>query len=217
MAARPCLRPWRDRHNGIVDVTSALGVGGFGLSVISIGLQAYTWRGSGSRVDVTARYAIFPAPIVPGGGLPDDFAYYPPPDMIESLASSVGLPLPGPWASALPKLVADIQNHGRLPVTVLTCMWQIGDSLMGSPNQPPGVTLPHRLAEHDQCISVIDLASVMSLVDAPNQDPAIKRIRQVRPVVELGNGRRIVGKPVQVPKAEPTKPDSQTSSGTPTA
>lgn len=98
-------------------------------------------------------------------------------------------------------LVAEIQNRGRLPVTVLSSPWETGAESIGRPNQPPGVTFPHRLAEHDQCISVIDLRSVMGLVDAPNRDPASKGTRQIRPVVRLGNGRTVRGRPIEVPHA----------------
>ena len=118
-----------------------------------------------TRVEVTARFGIFPGQATLSGGLPGEFLFYPGTEILEAMRSQ-GYPLV--------MLVAEIQNRGRLPVTVLSCLWEPGAESIGRPNQPPGVTFPHRLAGHDQRISAIDLRSVMGLVDAPNRDPASK-------------------------------------------
>lgn len=104
------------------------------------------------------------------------------------------------WA----RLVAEIQNQGRLPVTMLSCVWKTSAESIGSPLQPLSTSLPHRLGEHDQCLSVIDLRSVMGLINAPNRDPASRDQRAVSPVVQLGNGRTVRGKPIDVPTAAST-------------
>lgn len=175
-----------------MSIASAIGIAGFVLALMSLGWQFYTWRASGSRVEVTARFGIFPGQAIPSGGLPADFVFYPGPEILEAMR---------PQGYPLVMLVAEIQNRGRLPVTVLGCLWETGAESIGSPNQPPGVAFPHRLAEHDQCISVIDLQSVMSLVDAPNRDLASNGTRQVRPVVRLGNGRTVRGRAIEAPSA----------------
>jgi hypothetical protein len=171
--------------------TTVIAVAGFVLALASLGWQFYTWKGSGSRVRVTARFGIFPAQVVPGGaGLPADYVFYPGPEILAAMR---------PQGYPRVMLVAEIQNRGRLPVTVQSCLWQTGAEAIGSPNRPPGTAFPHRLGEHDQCISVIDLKSVMGLVDAPNRSPASKGTRQVRPVIQLGNGRTVRGKPIEIP------------------
>ena len=47
-------------------LTTLIAVAGFLLALGSLGWQFYTWRGSGSRVEVTARFGIFPGQMVPG-------------------------------------------------------------------------------------------------------------------------------------------------------
>lgn len=171
-------------------LTTVIAVAGFLLALGSLGWQFYTWRGSGSRVEVTARFGIFPGQMVPG--LPTSLVFYPTPEIIAAMRPQG---FPGVM------VVAEIQNRGRLPVTVVSCIWQTGAESIGSPLQPLSTTLPHRLGEHDQCLAVIDLRSVMGLVDAPHRDPASKGSREVAPVVQLGNGRTVRGKPIEVPTA----------------
>jgi hypothetical protein len=172
--------------------TTVIAVAGFVLALASLGWQFYTWKGSGSRVKVTARFGVFPAQMVPNGGLPTDHVFYPGPELLAAMR---------PQGYPLVMLIAEIQNRGRLPVTIQSCLWQTGAEAIGRPNQPPGAAFPHRLGEHDQCISVIDLKSVMSLVDAPNRSTASKGTRQVQPVIQLGNGRTVRGKPIEIPAA----------------
>jgi hypothetical protein len=90
-------------------------------------------------------------------------------------------------------VVATITNAGRTPVTIQRCHWQTSqpDMTIGTINQPPGVTFPHRLGENDSCISVISLASIMAILDAPLRDKSVTE-REAWPMVEVANLRKPV-------------------------
>jgi hypothetical protein len=203
----PELRRAIWRHNGEV-ITSIVAVLGLVLAALSLGLQAYTWRSSGSRVEVETAFRIFPQ--VARNQLMDRLRQATlPPDqaamaqqMIEYqsqfvLPLDLGYPASDELIAVLPAesvmLVAIIRNTGRLPVTVQRCQWQTSQPGMTieSPSMPPGVAFPHRLGEHDQCISVIDLASIMSILDAPLRDKNVTG-REAWPLVEVANRREPV-------------------------
>ena len=89
-------------------------------------------------------------------------------------------------------LVATITNTGRLPVTIQRCQWQTSQpSLIEAPNMQPGVSLPHRLRDNDRCISVITLASIQAVLDAPLRDKSVTS-REAWPIVEVANLRKPV-------------------------
>ena len=87
-------------------------------------------------------------------------------------------------------VVATITNTGRLPVTIQRCQWQTSQpGLIEAPNMPPGVSFPYRLGENDRCISVITLATIMSILDAPLRDKSVTG-REAWPIVEVANLRK---------------------------
>jgi hypothetical protein len=90
-------------------------------------------------------------------------------------------------------IVAIFRNTGRLPVTIQRCQWQTSQPgmIIERPGAPPSVAFPHRLGEHDQCISIIDLASIMSILDAPLRDKSVIA-REAWPRVEVANRREPV-------------------------
>jgi hypothetical protein len=89
-------------------------------------------------------------------------------------------------------IVATITNTGRLPVTIQRCQWQTSQpGLIEAPNLPPGVSFPYRLGENDRCISVITLATIMSVLDAPLRDKSLTE-REASPMVEVANLRKPV-------------------------
>jgi hypothetical protein len=98
--------------------------------------------------------------------------------------------------------MAVIRNMGRQTVTVQSCMWDTGHERFGHLEDNPtrGVSFPRRLEPDAQCLAVIDLATALTVVDAPLRDKNLGR--EVWPVIELGNGKPVKGKPVKVPAAQ---------------
>jgi hypothetical protein len=191
-------------------ITTIIAILGLILAMLSLGWQAYTWRSSGSRVQVETSFRIFPGLVrnqmmdrltQAQAGLPPDLANAAQ-QMIQQHSQIVLPPDLGYLASddlmaVLPPdsimVVAIIRNTGRLPVTIQRCQWQTSQpgTIIESPGMPPGVSFPHRLGEHDQCSSVIDLASIMSILDAPLRETSVTG-RDVWPLVEVANRREPV-------------------------
>jgi hypothetical protein len=127
--------------------------------------------------------------------------------------TDLGYPTSAELMAALPSeavlIVATITNTGRLPVTIQRCQWRTSqpDMLIESPNMAPGVSFPHRLGENDRCISIIDLASIMSILDAPLRDKSMVG-REAWPLVEVANLRKPVrGNSLTIPT--PTQPPGE--------
>lgn len=102
-------------------------------------------------------------------------------------------------------LVAAITNTGRLPVTIQRCQWQTSQpGFIEVPNMQPGVSFPYRLGENDRCISVISLATIQAVLDAPLRDKSVTG-REAWPVVEVANLRKPVrGNPLIIPIRQPS-------------
>ena len=114
--------------------------------------------------------------------------------------------LPDPLVTALgPQnlqnlwLIAEISNIGRLAVTVQGCQWHTakGKTIERRP-ATPGVSFPHRLDANDQCIAVIDLRTIIAVLDAPFGETRTSG-RDVWPIIRLGNRRTVKGKRIQIP------------------
>jgi hypothetical protein len=109
------------------------------------------------------------------------------------LPPDLGYPVSSDLMAALPPelvtIVATIRNTGRLPITIQRCQWQTSqlEMTIEAPSMPPGVSFPHRLGEHDQCISVTDLASIISILDAPLRDKSVIDC-EAWPIVEVATG-----------------------------
>jgi hypothetical protein len=211
-------------------ITTIIAIVGLILAVLSLGWQAYTWRNSGSRVQVETRFRIFPGLVTKQlmdrltqsqRGLPPDMANAAqrliqqnarialPPDLGYTVSDDLMAALP----SESIMVVATIRNTGRLPVTIQRCQWRTSQPgmIIESPGMPPSVPFPHRLGEHDQCISVIDLASIISILDAPLRDESVGG-REAWPLVEVANRREpINGNRLAIPAR------SQPASGQTTA
>jgi len=215
-------------HN--VDViTTIIAILGLILAMLSLGWQAYTWRSSGSRVQVETSVRIFPGLvrnqmmdrlIQAQAGLPPDLASAAQ-QMIQQhsqivLPPDLGYPASDDLMAVLPPdsimVVATIRNTGRLPVTIQRCQWQTSQpGTIESPRMPPGVSFPHRLGEHDQCSSVIDLASIMSLLDAPLRDTSVTG-RHAWPLVEIANRREpVCGNRLAIPTRRQPPSDQATA------
>ena len=209
-------------------MTLALAIIGTVLGILNLLWNVWTWRGSGSHVQIDTSFRIFP-------GLTRD-------QMMNSLAQAqlppelanaaqqmiqfhAQIPIPTdlsyPASAELMKAVppetvlvfATITNTGRLPVTIQRCQWQTSQpGFIEAPNMPPGVSFPYRLRENDRCISVISLATVMAVLDAPLRDKSVTG-RETWPVVEVANLRKPVrGNSLtiptrsQPPSEQPTAP-----------
>ncbi len=144
--------------------------------------------------------------------LPPDFAHVAPlmTQQLDQLMLPPDLsysPVAAGLMAVLPResimIVATIRNSGRLPVTILRCQWQTAHPwIIESPNNPPGASFPYRLGEHDRCISVIDLATIVSVLDAPHRDMS-KTGREVWPIVEVAHKRKPVrGRPLTIPSSD---------------
>jgi hypothetical protein len=203
-------------------MTLALATIGTVLGVLNFLWNVWTWKGSNSRVQVSASLRIFP-------GLTRDQMLASlgqtqlPPEQAKAaqqliqfhaqvpIPTDLSFPASAELVAALPPeavmVVATITNTGRLPVTIQRCSWRTSqpDQLIEAPNAQPGVSFPHRLGENDQCISVISLTTIMSVLDAPLRDGRISE-REAWPLVEVANLRKSVrGKSVIIPtRSQPT-------------
>jgi hypothetical protein len=186
-------------------ITTIIAILGLTLALLSLGWQVYTWRGSGSRVQVETSFRIFPGLV--RSQMMDQLAQVRLPPELANVAQQMiqqqsqvvippdlGHPASDDLMAVLPPesvmIIAIIRNTGRLPVTIQRCQWQASQPglIIERPSMPPGVSFPHRLGEHDQCISVIDLAAIMSVLDAPLRDTSVTG-REAWPIVEVANRR----------------------------
>jgi hypothetical protein len=196
-------------------MTLALAIIGTALGILNLAWTVWTWRVSGSRVEVEASFRMFPglardqmmeqlsrAQLPPGLAplaqqmvqyqsqfpIPHDLSYPTSPGLMTALSPEQVL------------AVATIRNTGRSPVTILGCQWATSQpGFVGTLNTPPGVSFPHRLEGGDQCISVITLATLTAVLDAPLRDKGIVG-RLAWPLVSVANLRKPVkGNPLTVP------------------
>jgi hypothetical protein len=190
-------------------MTLALAIIGTVLGVLNLLWNVWTWRGSGSRIQVETSFRVFPglarnqlmnilaqtqsqlpAELASAAQqmirqhaqipIPTDLSYPASPQLIAASPSEMVL------------LVATITNTGRLSVTIQRCQWQTSQpGFIEAPNMPPGASFPHRLGENDRCISVITLASIQAVLDAPLRDKSVIG-REAWPIVEVANLRKPV-------------------------
>jgi hypothetical protein len=210
-------------------MTLVLAIIGTALGVLNFLWNVWTWRGSGSRIKVETSLLIFPglarnqlmnilaqaqsqlpAELAAASQqmiqyhaqipIPIDLGYPASPELIATVPSEMVL------------LVATITNTGRLPVTIQRCQWKTSQPhIIEVPNAQPGVSFPHRLGENDRCISVITLATIQAVLDAPLRDKSVTG-REAWPIVEVANLRKPVrGNPLTIPmRSQP--PDSKPQS-----
>jgi hypothetical protein len=164
-------------------ISVALSTAALVLAVVSIGWQAYTFRRSGSRVLVHARFAMDPEGF-DATGRPAGFRF--PADTVMA-----GMP-PGQLRRL--SMVAVIQNVGRQAVTIRRCTWR-SDSFMVEEAPAIGQQFPHRLEPDDECFSAI-MPDMIRTLFASGDASAMQRIW---PEVELGNGRTVRGRPLVLP------------------
>jgi hypothetical protein len=197
--------------SGSVVVTTVIAVISLILATASIAWQWYTFSRSGGRVQVEAQFGLFGSQIALKVLGDDDDAkaerksFRIPPDAILRYG-------PKSFSTEKPvdpsvRAIATIRNTGRMAVTIEKCIWRsrYGET-MGNIHIEPGVALPHRLSEYEQCISVADFGTVAGVLD---HETASKR--EVWPVVILGNGRAVRGNSLQIPAGVTAKldPDSE--------
>lgn len=166
---------------------TVIAVLGLVLALLSLGWQVVTYIWSGSRVHVDTRFGIYLSSMLPGLMKSNQPTF-----LTDALVTATG-------AQGFPGImvIAVIQNVGRLPVTIQECMWQTKLDKFGAIDHPLGTPLPHRLEPGAQCLSVVDLATAIAVLDAPLRDKTVGR--QVWPVVQLGNGRHRKGKALEIP------------------
>jgi hypothetical protein len=180
-----------------------IAIAGLVLSLTALGWQVLVFVRSGSRVRVEMKFGTFltqnPAAFSVPGIMPG-------PQGVNAASSEQPIYLPAELVAALgPQnlqhlwLIAEISNIGRLSVTVQGCQWHTARSgaIERRPTSP-GVTFPHRLEAHDQCIAVVDLRTIISVLDAPFGGTKTS-CREVWPVIRLGNRRTVKGKRIQIP------------------
>jgi hypothetical protein len=209
-------------------MTLALAIIGTVLGALSLSWNVWTWRRSGSRIRVETSFRVFPGLArnqlmnllaqaqsqLPTGlatvaqqmiqqhaqiPIPTDLSYPASPELIETMGSEMVL------------LVATITNTGRLPVTIQRCQWKTSQpGFIEAPNMEPGVSFPHRLGENDRCISVITLATIQAVLDAPLRDKSVTG-REAWPIVEVANLRKPVrGNSLTIPmRSQPLDGGSQ--------
>jgi hypothetical protein len=208
-------------------MTLALAIIGTVLGILNLLWNVWTWRGSGSRVQVETSFRIFPGLIrsqmmnqLAQTQLPPELANVAqqmiqqhsqipiPPDLSSPVSADLMAVLPPESVM----VVATITNTGRLPVTIQRCQWRTSqEGTIETPNLPPGVSFPHRLRENDRCISVISLASIMAVLDAPLRDRSVTG-RDAWPIVEVANLRKPVrGNSLAIPIQSNQPPAGQTA------
>jgi hypothetical protein len=172
-------------------MTLALGIIGTALGGLSLLWNVWTWRGSGSRIRIETSFRVFPGLArnqlmnllaQTKSQLPGELGAAAQ-QMIEqhaqiAIPTDLSYPVSGAQIAASPPemvlLVTTITNTGRLPVTIQRCQWQTSQpGFIEAPNMQSGVPFPHRLGENDRCISVITLASIQAVLDAPLKDQSV--------------------------------------------
>jgi hypothetical protein len=153
---------------------SVIAVLGLALAVLSLGWQAYSFKQSGGRIDIR----VTPAAVSDRGMV--QFAEI---SFLDSWNSEDGTAI----------LLATIYNVGRMPVTIQQCRWAAGSTVLtGSPvARWPATQLPHRLEPHTQCACTIEFATARGMA-------SMAKSVEIRPIVELGNGKVVRGKAFRV-------------------
>lgn len=199
-----------------------LGITGAGLGVLNLLWNVWTWRGSSSRIRIETSFRVFPGLArnqlmnllaqvesqlpkelaVMAQQMTQQHAQIPIPTDLSYPASAEMIAASHP---EMVLLVAAITNTGRLPVTIQRCQWQTSQpGFIEVPNMQPGVSFPYRLGENDRCISVISLATIQAVLDAPLRDKSVTG-REAWPVVEVANLRKPVrGNPLIIPIRQPS-------------
>jgi hypothetical protein len=188
-----------------VSMTLALAIIGTVLGILNLLWGAWTWCGSNSRVQIDVSFRIFPG--LARKQILESLAQAQlPPELADAaqqmiqyhaqipISTDLSYPLTEELMAALPPdkvmIVAAITNTGRLPVTIQRCQWRTSQpGFVEVPDMPPGVSFPYRLGENDRCISVITLATIMAVLDAPLRDKTMTG-REAWPVVEVANLRK---------------------------
>jgi hypothetical protein len=180
-----------------------ISIAGLILSLTALGWQVLVFARSGSRVRVEIKFGTFLTQNPIGFLLP---GVTPPTTTANATSSEQPIYLPDQLVTALrPRdlqnlwLIAEISNVGRLAVTVQECKWNTaqGNKIERRPTVL-GMSFPHRLDAHDQCIAVIDLQTIIAILDAPFGGTRISN-RELWPEIRLGNRRTVKAKRIQIP------------------
>jgi hypothetical protein len=212
-------------------MTLAFAIIGTALGVLNFLWNIWAWRGSGSRIQVETSIRVFPGLArnhlmnilaQTQSRLPAELAAAAQ-QMIQqhaqipipidlSYPASPGLIAVSP--SEVVFLVATITNTGRLPVTIQRCQWGTSQPhIIEVPNVQPGVSFPYRLGENDRCISVISLASIQAILDAPLRDKSVTG-RKAWPIVEVANLRKpLRGNSLTIPMRSQPPDDKPQATG----
>jgi hypothetical protein len=180
-----------------------ISIAGLILSLTALGWQVLVFARSGSRVRVEMKFGTFLTQNPIGFLQPGVVAAA---QAANATGSEQPIYLPDQLVVALgPQnlqhlwMIAEISNIGRLAVTVQGCQWHTSkDSKIERRPTSPGVSFPHRLDANDQCIAVIDLHTVIAMLDAPFGGTRFTG-REVWPEIRLGNRRTVKGKRIQIP------------------
>jgi hypothetical protein len=164
-------------------LTTVIAVLGLVLASLSLGWQFFSWRWSGSRVTVETTFGV---------ALSEHQVFFLPNHEPSILAATVA----EDWPEVM--VIANIRNTGRLPVTIQRCSWYVGGNVWMAVDVPPGVSLPYRLGEHDQCFSIVALQEIVEFSDRNPPLPGWRR--EVWPLIDIANRRRPVrGNALSVP------------------
>jgi len=163
------------------------------LSVAALGWQAYTFWRAGHRV----RVQLNAGAVGPGNLMSFSRSKFPTATEMAQMAKQ---------GFTAPILVAVIRNDGRQAVTVQQCNWAAGPVTLSLPSSPFGDTFPRRLEAGDSCKAVIPLAMVTVALGA-NAAVLKSPARQVAAVVDLGTGKTVRSKKLEIPpEANPKTP-----------
>jgi hypothetical protein len=180
-----------------------IAIAGVVLSLTALGWQVLVFLKSGSRVRVEMKFGTFLTQNLVGFWAPEIMQLK---QSSDAALSEQPIYLPNKLVTALgPQnlrhlwLIAEISNIGRLPVTVQGCQWHtVRSGVIERRPTSPGVSFPHRLEAHDQCIAVIDFHTIITWLDAPFGGTKTSG-REVWPVIRLGNRRIAKGNRTQIP------------------
>jgi hypothetical protein len=90
------------------------------------------------------------------------------------------------------------------------CNWKAGDVSLAQPRTKVGDSFPRRLEAGAQCLAVVDLMIITAILRT--SDAVVKNHnRGVIPIVELGTGKSVRSKPLEIPPQldSPTPADFQ--------
>ena len=166
----------------------AVAIAGVVLSLASLGWQAFTFWRSGHRARVELR-----AGAVGSGGT---VLYVS--EKARNRFPMRSMALMAGQGFRSPVLTATIRNVGRQPVTVQQCSWKAGDMSLAQPRTTVGDSFPRRLEAGDQCLAIIDLTVITSILHASSAVLNDHR-RDVTAIAELGTGKSVHSKPLEIP------------------